>query len=76
MGGGEGRVGSNNLDFFSFELNSEVGIYLKNPKAVRELSVIIEEWKNRSVLFDPEFYHPKFLDYILAPLVSLFSRIF
>ena len=74
--GRDGLVGSNNLDFFSFELNSEVGVYLKSPKAVRELSVIIEEWKNRSVLFDPELYHPKLLDYILAPIVSLFSRIF
>lgn len=74
--GREGLVGSNNLDFFSFELNSEVGVFLKNPKAVREFAVIMEEWKKRSVLFDPELYHPKLLDYIIAPLVRLFSRIF
>ena len=74
--GREGLVGSNNLDFFSFELNSEVGVFLRNPKAVRALKRIIEEWKKRSVLFDPALYRPKLLDYIIAPLVRLFSAIF
>lgn len=74
--GREGLVGSNNLDFFSFELNSEVGIFLKDPKIVRELTMIVEKWKSKSVLFDPATYKPKFLDYILSPLVYIFSRIF
>ena len=74
--GREGLVGSNNLDFFSFELNSEVGVFLKEPKAVRELATIITQWKKRSVLFDPATYRPKLLDSILTPLVQIFSRIF
>ncbi len=74
--GREGLVGSNNLDFFSFELNSEVGVFLKDPPIVRELATIIEKWKNKSVLFDPHTYKPKLLDYILSPIVYLFSRIF
>ncbi len=74
--GKDGLVGSNNLDFFSFELNAEVGVFLKSPKAVGELKAIIEEWKKRSVLFDTELYHPKLLDYIIAPLVRLVSWVF
>lgn len=72
----EGLIGSNNLDFFSFELNSEVSVFLKEPKAVRELAEIIEDWKKKSEPFDPDVYEPRALDYILAPLVRLFSRIF
>ena len=74
--GREGLVGSNNLDFFSFDLNAEVCVFLKEPKAVRELAQIIAKWKSGAKLFDPHAYRPKPLDYILSPLVRLFSRIF
>ncbi len=72
----EGIVGSHNLDFLSFELNSEVGIFFKNKNAVDKLSEIIQGWKKEAVLFDPLSYKPKFLDYILSPVIRLFSRIF
>jgi cardiolipin synthase len=74
--GAEGIVGSHNLDFLSFELNSEVGIFFKNKEAVDTLREIIEGWKKEAVLFDPALYTPKFLDYILSPVLRLFSRIF
>lgn len=72
----EGTVGSNNLDFLSFELNYEVGIFLKEPKAVEELVLITKKWKKDTVIFDPASYKPKLLDYILSPIFSLFTRIF
>lgn len=74
--GREGLVGSNNLDFFSFELNAEVGVFLKEPEAVRKLAEIIALWKQDAVLFDPLRYRPKILDRVLAPLVRLCSRLF
>lgn len=74
--GTEGIVGSHNLDFLSFELNSEVGIFFKNKEAVNKLRAIIDGWKKDAVLFDAENYKPKLLDYILSPVIRLFSRIF
>ncbi|MFZ3011959.1 MAG: phosphatidylserine/phosphatidylglycerophosphate/cardiolipin synthase family protein [Minisyncoccia bacterium] len=72
----EGIVGSNNLDFLSFELNSEVGIFFKDLSAVRRLSDIATEWKRGAVLFDFRYHKPKILDYILSPIISLFAKIF
>lgn len=72
----EGIVGSNNLDFLSFELNSEVGIFFKDLDVVRRLSDITTEWKREAVLFDFRHYKPKILDYILSPIISLFAKIF
>ena len=74
--GKEGMVGSNNLDFLSFELNSEVGIFLKDANMVRKLAEITDEWKKNSVLFDSKTYLPSWFDYILSPIFSLFTRIF
>jgi cardiolipin synthase len=72
----EGIVGSNNLDFFSFELNSEVGIFLKDLSAVQKLSDIAKEWKREAVLFNFRHYKPRLFDHILSPIISLFTKIF
>ena len=72
----EGMVGSNNLDFLSFELNSEVGIFLKDEGTVGKLVEIVDEWKKDAVLFDFSVYKPKFFDYIFSPIFSVFTRIF
>ncbi len=72
----EGIVGSNNLDFFSFELNSEVGIFFKDLNVVEKLSGIAKEWRDESVLFNFRHHKPKLLDYILSPIISLFTKIF
>jgi len=72
-------VGSQNLDFLSFDFNSEVGIFFKDLKVVSKLCYIANEWKRDAVLFDYKTYKPKWFDYILSPLInlfSLFSRIF
>ena len=75
----EAMVGSQNLDFFSFDFNSEVGIFFKDLEAVSKLCYITKEWKRDAVLFDYKTYKPRWFDYILSPLInlfSLFSRIF
>jgi cardiolipin synthase len=77
--GKEGMVGSQNLDFLSFDFNSEIGIFFENSEEVSKLSEIVEEWKKDAVLFDYKIHKPKWFDYILSPLInllSLFSRIF
>ncbi|MBI2630769.1 phosphatidylserine/phosphatidylglycerophosphate/cardiolipin synthase family protein [Candidatus Nomurabacteria bacterium] len=71
----EAILGSHNLDFLSFELNSEVGIFFKNKKAVEELKEIMEGWKKGAVLFDHGAFKPTFFDYIFFPVIRLFFRI-
>ncbi len=72
----EGMVGSNNLDFLSFDLNSEVGVFLKDSQAVLKLVEIKDIWKKDSTLFEISNYKPNFFDYILSPIFSFFARIF
>lgn len=73
--GKEGIIGSQNLDFLSFDFNNEVGVFLKNSKAVRKLLAIIKNWKKNTSVFDFKNYKPTWFDYILSPFISLFSRI-
>jgi len=69
----EAMVGSQNLDVLSFDFNSEIGIFFKDLGEVSKLSAIAKEWKKNSVLFDYKTYKPKWFDYILSPLINLFS---
>ncbi|MSU44856.1 phosphatidylserine/phosphatidylglycerophosphate/cardiolipin synthase family protein [Candidatus Nomurabacteria bacterium] len=69
----EAMVGSLNLDFVSFDYNSEVGIFFKDLEVVSKLCYITEEWKKDSILFDYKTYKPKWFDYILSPIINLIS---
>ena len=70
----EAMVGSNNLDYLSFELNSEVGIFFNDQDAIHRISKIIDGWKKEAVLFDITKYKTRWLDYILFPILNLFTR--
>jgi cardiolipin synthase len=72
----KGVMGSNNLDFLSFELNSEVGIFFKDMDAVRKLEQIIVAWKAEAEPFNSESHRPRMLDYIISPILRLFFRLF
>jgi phosphatidylserine/phosphatidylglycerophosphate/cardiolipin synthase-like enzyme len=67
----EGMIGSNNLDVFSFELNSEIGVFIKDNEAISRVLRIINNWEKESVLFDLKSYKPKWFDYLLSPLIRL-----
>lgn len=71
----EGIIGSNNLDYLSFELNSEIGIFLKDFRAVQELMKITDIWKQNSVFLDSKNYKPRWFDYVFAPIIRFFSNI-
>lgn len=70
----EGMIGSNNLDFLSFDLNSEIGVFFKDKEVVANLLEITEKWKKDSILFDYTNYKPKWFDYILVGLIRLLSK--
>lgn len=71
--GKESMVGSHNLDFLSFEFNSEVGIFFRNSEVASKLGNIAKEWKRDSVLFNHETYRPRWYDYLLLPLIHIFN---
>ena len=71
----EAMVGSQNLDFLSFDLNSEVGVFFKDAEVVTKLLEIIEIWKRDSHIFDPKSPLGWF-DYIIASAIKLFAKIF
>ncbi len=72
----ESMVGSQNLDFLSFDFNSEISISFKEKEVISELCLITRKWKEDAVLFDFKTYKPKWSDYILSPFIKLFFRIF
>lgn len=71
----EAIVGSNNLDYLSFELNSEIGIFFNDAASLNRISNIIEGWKKESVLFEPGMYERHWIDYVLYPMLRVLSRI-
>jgi phosphatidylserine/phosphatidylglycerophosphate/cardiolipin synthase-like enzyme len=73
--GKEGIVGSQNLDFISFDLNSEIGVFFKDESVIRRLTEIVERWQKDTELFNNTRFHPTWFDYILSPLLRIFSEI-
>jgi len=72
----EAIIGSNNIDILSFDLNTEVGVFLKDSVVVDNLGHIVDIWKKDSVLFNFNRYKTKWFDYVISPLMSIFYRIF
>ncbi len=70
----EGIIGSNNLDILSFEFNSEIGVLLKDARAVQKLLKIMNQWKQEATLFNVSSFAPKWFDYMLSPIISFFVR--
>ncbi len=68
----EGVIGSQNLDHLSFSWNSEAGVFFHEPAMVRDLEGVIHEWKEKSVLFNPE--HHKLSWYYIVD--AFFLRLF
>lgn len=67
-------VGSANIDFLSFDYNSEIGVFFEKKKEVENLKKIVEKWKGKSFLFDPKTFKPHWYDYILAPFITIYSK--
>lgn len=71
----EAMIGSQNLDFLSFDLNNEIGVFFRDQKEVREIVEITEKWKKEAFLFNPKTYKSSIFDYILYPVIGILSRI-
>jgi cardiolipin synthase len=62
----EGMIGSQNLDFLSFDFNIEAGIFFNDKKMVQDLLNIINDWKSGAELFDHNYKRFYWYDVVLA----------
>ena len=69
--GKEGLIGSQNIDLASFRYNTEVGIFFKDKKLLKELSDILKDWKKESIEFTPKNYKMHLIDYIIFALSKI-----
>ncbi len=72
--GREAIVGSQNLDFLSFELNSEIGVFFKDQDSVGKLESIVAKWQKETQPFDLKDYRPTWIDFILSNILNFFVR--
>lgn len=70
-----GLIGSQNIDYLSFQINAEAGIFFTEKNLIKELQQIIEEWKSDAIEFKPQKYKMKFLDYIILALMKMLHPI-
>lgn len=72
----EVAIGSQNFDILSFRVNYEAGMFSKQKNLVEDVVVILNKWKNESVLFDLKARSMSFLDKILFSILRIFYPIF
>lgn len=71
----EGLIGSQNMDLFSFGLNSEVGVFFREKKLLNELEQVLINWKKNSTKFEPKKYKMRISDYFIFALLKIFRPI-
>ncbi len=71
----EALIGSQNLDIFSFKLNIESGVFIKDKRLSEELKKIIEKWKKDSSFFSKNKKKESCFDKIYLWLIKIFYSI-
>lgn len=71
----EALVGSQNLDIFSFKLNIESGVFLKDKKFIKELQDVISFWKKKSIKFSKINKKISFFDKISLGIIRFFYSV-
>lgn len=70
----EAVVGSQNLDFFSFRLNAEIGVFFEEKQQIQGVKDIMMEWLEQSEPFDPKVHYLNFFEKILAYFLRFLVR--
>lgn len=73
--GQETLIGSQNLDFLSFNRNLESGVFIKDKKLLAELDEIISAWKRDSSDFEINHKNLNFIERIFIGLIRIFYSI-
>jgi cardiolipin synthase len=68
-------MGSHNMDIASFKLNSEIGIFIQDKKAISEVKEIISTWRKDSDEIEAEKYKLNWFDFLLMRFIALFYSI-
>ena len=71
----EGLIGSQNIDLFSFRLNTEVGIFFREKKLLHEVEQVVTNWKRDSEKFEPTKYKMKISDYLILAILKILHPI-
>ncbi|MFA6428226.1 MAG: phosphatidylserine/phosphatidylglycerophosphate/cardiolipin synthase family protein [Candidatus Buchananbacteria bacterium] len=66
-------VGSQNIDFLSFDYNIETGVFFTDQKIIADLSKIVEGWLAVAVEFNPQKYQPRWYDKLIGLALRLLS---
>lgn len=72
----EGVIGSQNLDFLSFGMNMEVGIFFRQKDIINNLIHILSKWKRESTLFVNGYAKIRWRDRIILFIFRFFYPIF
>lgn len=68
-------IGSQNLDFLSFRLNIESGVFIRDTKIIEEIKKIIQTWKKDSVKFTKNNIEVSFFDKLFLGVIRFFYTI-
>ncbi len=71
----ETLIGSQNLDLFSFRLNLESGVFIKDKFLINDLSKVIEKWRRDSVKLEPQRKKISLLNRIIFTVIRIFFSI-
>lgn len=66
-----GIVGSQNMDVFSFNLNSELGLFFKDKKLLKELLAVFKQWKEESKRFTTSHLKNTWADKMISLLIKI-----
>ena len=72
----EGVIGSQNLDFLSFGINMEVGIFFRQKNIISSLISLLNKWKKESTLFANQESKISWWDHVLIFIFRFFYPIF
>jgi cardiolipin synthase A/B len=68
-------IGSQNLDFLSFRVNAESGVFISDKSLVKDLVKLVSNWKNDSKYFDVDDSRIGILDRIILVFIRFFYSI-
>jgi cardiolipin synthase len=75
LSGQEGVVGSQNIDALSFDWNAEAGVFFTEPHMLRDLTVIVGNWKTDAALFNPGEHRARWHIRLIATILPFFQPI-
>lgn len=71
----EGMIGSGNIDNLSFDINSEIGVFFDDERAVACLTRIFDTWEKESILYTPDEHGLRWYHKLLLPILWILKPV-